>query len=76
MIDFGSWLGPTVLFAAPYAKKVRGRRLHPSAVCVSPPTLRLFPPPQVYSMEPDIGAYEELYWNIKYNPDRAAKISL
>jgi len=33
-------------------------------------------PPQVYSMEPDIGAYEELYWNIKWNPERAAKISL
>lgn len=27
-------------------------------------------------MEPDIGAFEELYWNIKWNPDRAAKISL
>jgi hypothetical protein len=24
-IDFGSWIGPTVLFAAPYAAKVRRR---------------------------------------------------
>jgi FkbM family methyltransferase len=30
----------------------------------------------VYAMEPDFMAYQEAYWNVKLNPDRAAKIDL
>jgi FkbM family methyltransferase len=47
-IDFGSWIGPTVLYASKYAG-------------------------QIYSLEPDPGAYRELYHNIHANPSIAAK---
>jgi len=35
VIDFGSWLGPTVLFAAPYAKKVGAAKGAWSVICAA-----------------------------------------
>jgi len=50
-VDFGCWVGPTVLFAGAYADKI-------------------------YAMEPDPGAYREVYHNVKSNPAIAAKTQL
>jgi len=50
-IDFGSWIGPTVLFSTPYAAKV-------------------------YALEPDLAAFQQVYWNVKANPHIAPKVSV